>query len=220
MPVHREGITQHRPFDRLRVTGWKGHRNLRRRQYRRAHRHPGPGDARAAVGRGYGADARQSLDGQPIARRSGDVALDDVLGEAAYTVAAHLTLRAVGVEHHHLQVSHIGIGNENQPVAAHAEVPVAHLPRERGPVLFLRTGVYIYVVVARPFHLGESHGLDSWTLPQVDHQGLTVLIADYCITGGGRLRNSDTASAARSTSAGSAASSQWMRGSAGLNQAY
>ena len=156
--VHREWVSQHRRGQFL----GQGHWNLGGRQDRSAHGHSRAGDAPPVVGGGYRADAGQRLNGQPVVRRGGDIALDGVLGEAADAVAAHLALRAVGVEHHHLEVSHVGVGDENQPIAADAEMPVAHLARKLGPVMLPVAGVNVYVVVARAFHLGKLHRLGSW----------------------------------------------------------
>src|SRR4029079_4870022 len=63
------------------------------------------------------------LDGQR--RLRGNAVIVDVLGDATDAVAAHLRLAAVRVEHAHAGVGALRRADENQPVAADAEVPVA-----------------------------------------------------------------------------------------------
>ena len=87
----------------------------------------------------------------------GDHALfDGVLREAADAVPAHLRLGAVGVEHAHTQVGHVGGEGEDEAVAADPEVAITDLASDGGPVPF-RLGADVDVVVAESVHLGHAH---------------------------------------------------------------
>jgi hypothetical protein len=83
----------------------------------------------------------------------------DVFGDATNAVAAHFRFRAVGVEHPHPGVGRLGRENQDQAVAADAEVTVGDGPRQRGGIGRNRLveTADVDVVVARPVHLGESH---------------------------------------------------------------
>ena len=74
---------------------------------------------------------------RPVSIRSVFLAADamvvDILGHAADAVAAHLRLGAVGVEHPHPGVGHLAGADQNQSVAADAEMPVGHPPGQRRP---------------------------------------------------------------------------------------
>ena len=60
--------------------------------------------------------------------------VDEVLGEAAETVAAHLAVGAVGVDDYHPRGSDIGVLGNQDAVRTDAEMPVADTRRERRPV--------------------------------------------------------------------------------------
>src|SRR5262249_40279617 len=85
------------------------------------------------------------------------------LGDTADAVAAHLGLAAVGVVHAHARVGLLGRADENEPVGADAEMPVADDAAQRGRVLGRRLAdaIHVDVVVARAVHLGESHDWHS-----------------------------------------------------------
>ena len=104
---------------------------------------------------------RPGLDAQRVVGRQAVVV--DELGDAADAVAAHLRLAAVGVEHAHLRVGDLGGADEDEAVAADAEVPVADAPGELGGVggRRLADAIDVDVVVADAVHLVESHGPDS-----------------------------------------------------------
>ena len=84
----------------------------------------------------------------------------DVLGDATDAVAAHLRLGAVGIEHLHPGVGRLGGEDEDQAVAADAEVAIAHAAGEFGRVGWggLGEAIDVDVVVSGPVHLGEAHG--------------------------------------------------------------
>ena len=68
------------------------------------------------------------------ARFSADAVIVDELGHAANAVAAHLRFAAVGVEHAHAGVGRSDGTDQDQPIAADAEMPVADCLRQAGRV--------------------------------------------------------------------------------------
>ena len=74
-------------------------------------------------------DAAAGLDRQLLL--GGDAVVVDVLGDAADAVAAHLAFGAVGVEHPHPGIGPLGGHDQDQAVAADAEVAVADGARQR-----------------------------------------------------------------------------------------
>src|SRR5439155_25556809 len=77
-------------------------------------------------------DAAARFDRQP--RLGGDAVVVDVLGHAADAVAAHLRFAAVGVEHAHAGVGALRRADEDQAVAADAEMAVADDPAQGGGI--------------------------------------------------------------------------------------
>ncbi|MNY10207.1 hypothetical protein D3C86_1431680 [compost metagenome] len=80
-----------------------------------------------------------------------------VAREAAQAVAAHLGLGAVGVDHAHPEVGHLGGQHEQEAVRADPEVAIA---KRRGEGLIVEGGPIAEAVdddevVARPLHLGK-----------------------------------------------------------------
>ena len=61
-------------------------------------------------------------------------ALDQIFGEAAEAVAAHLAVGAVGVDDGHPRGGRFGVFNQQDAVGADAEVAVADFGRGGGPV--------------------------------------------------------------------------------------
>ena len=102
-----------------------------------------------------GLDPQRRILAQPV--------VVDVLGDAADAVAAHFRLGAVGVEHPHPGVGPLAGTNEDQAVAADAEMAVGDSPRQFGGLLGHRFGeaIDVDVVVARPLHLREI----AWHAP-------------------------------------------------------
>src|SRR5262249_14142180 len=90
----------------------------------------------------------------------------DVLGDAAQPVAAHFRLAAVGVVHPHPRVGLPRRANQDQAVAADAEMPVADRARERCRISGEPLGetIDVNVIVAAALHFGEAHGLLPGTL--------------------------------------------------------
>ena len=84
----------------------------------------------------------------------------DVLGHAADAVAAHFRFAAVGVEHPHPGRGDRRRANQDQPVAAHAKMPIRDAPGQLGRVVRQRLmkAIDVNVVVANAVHLGETHG--------------------------------------------------------------
>jgi hypothetical protein len=82
-----------------------------------------------------------------------------IFGHAADAVAAHLRVRAVGVEHPHLSIGVVGRTDQNQSIAADAKMPIgdraSHCRRVSGNRL--SKAIDIDVVVAGAVHLGEFH---------------------------------------------------------------
>src|SRR5208283_1570813 len=66
---------------------------------------------------------------------------------------------AVGIEHPHPRIGHLGWQDQDQTIGSHAEMPVAHGHRQAGGVRRRRLGegVDVDVIVADPVHLGEFH---------------------------------------------------------------
>ena len=85
--------------------------------------------------------------------------VEEILGDAAHAVAAHLALGAVGVEHSHPRVRALGRHDHDHAVAADAGVAVAHGTCERERVVrrALVERANIHVIVADSVHLGEPH---------------------------------------------------------------
>ena len=82
-----------------------------------------------------------------------------VFGHAAQAIAAHFCLEPVGVIHPHPGVRALGRADQDQPVAADAQMPVAHSAAQFGRVCrksFLEA-VYENVVVAGALHLCKTH---------------------------------------------------------------
>ncbi len=83
----------------------------------------------------------------------------EVLGHATDTVAAHLRLGSVGIEHPHASVGLRALADQDQAIAADAQVPVGDFP---GQHIGLRgnrfaEAIDVYVIVARALHFGEVH---------------------------------------------------------------
>ena len=103
-----------------------------------------------------GAQAAAGLDGQLLF--TGQAPVVDILAQAADAVAAHLPLRAVGVEHPHAEIGPVRGADADDPVAPHAEVAVAHPPGQGGQVLRQALqSVEVDVVVAQTLHFGKAH---------------------------------------------------------------
>jgi hypothetical protein len=127
--------------------------------------------------------AAAGLDLQRVVARQ--AAVVDELGDAADAVAAHLRLAAVGVEHAHLRVGDLGAADEDEAVAADAEVAVAHGARQGRRVggFGLVEAIDVDVVVAEAVHLHESHG---------QNPGLGGCAHSHSIVAGGLLLMSYT----------------------------
>ena len=125
----------------------------------RAHTDAGAADhAAAGVVGDDGADAGHSVHGDLGGVGGDDAPFNGVFGEAADAVAAHCALGAVGVEHPHFEVGDVGVHNQDEAVAAHAEVAVADGAGEGAPVARRHcAGVHIDIVVAGAVHFGEFH---------------------------------------------------------------
>ena len=81
-----------------------------------------------------------------------------VFRDASTCVAAHRSARTIRVVHNHAEIRLVARRDEHQPVAAHAEMPVAHAPRQRRQIVcLLFKRVDIDVVVAQSLHFGEFH---------------------------------------------------------------
>ena len=102
-------------------------------------------------------------------RAARDAVVVNVFRHAADAVAAHFRLGAVGVVHPHSGVGLIARADQDQPVAADAEMPVGNPPGQRGRIggKRFRETVDVHVVVAGSVHFGEVHdivGLGFWDL--------------------------------------------------------
>ena len=105
-----------------------------------------------------GQHAAAGLDRQ--SRLAGNAVVVHVLRHAAQPVAAHLGLGAVGVEHPHPGVGQLRLADEDEPVGADAEVPIADGAGECRQVggHGVADAIDVHVIVADPVHLGEPHG--------------------------------------------------------------
>src|SRR5262249_17268252 len=102
-------------------------------------------------------------------------------------VAAHLGFAAVRVEHAHAHVGPLGRADEDQPVAADAEVAVADFSAQASRVARRRIAHAIHVdaIVGPAVHFGEAHGdirPSSWLWRQS-----RLATTGESIPGGGRL---------------------------------
>ena len=87
----------------------------------------------------------------------GHVVVVQVLAHAADAVAAHFSLRAIGVEDTHLRIRLVGRRNKDNAVAADTEVRFTELDRKRlGIGHSLVEAIKIDIIVAAAVHLGES----------------------------------------------------------------
>ena len=80
----------------------------------------------------------------------GNAVVKQVLGHAADAVAAHPALAAVQVEHAHLGVGLVTGADQDDPIAAHAVVPVAEVDGQelrRGNLVLLIEQVDVDIVV-------------------------------------------------------------------------
>ena len=82
----------------------------------------------------------------------------DIFGNAADTVSAHGTLRAVQIVHIHLAVRDLRRADQDQAVGTDAKVAVADKFRHCGRIFdsLLKT-VYIYIIVSNAVHFREFH---------------------------------------------------------------
>ena len=81
-----------------------------------------------------------------------------VLCDATDAIAAHFCFAAIGIEHAHFHVSLFRGLNQNQPIAAHAEIPIADFARQAlGIFDALPETVNVDVVVAGTVHFDEFH---------------------------------------------------------------
>src|SRR5208283_849619 len=89
----------------------------------------------------------------------GQTVIVQVLGHTSNAVAAHFTLGAVGIEHPHLRIGHLGWHDQDQTIGSHAEMPVAHGHRQARGIRRRRLGecLDVDVIVADPVHLDEFH---------------------------------------------------------------
>src|SRR5262245_10831577 len=89
----------------------------------------------------------------------GDALIVYIFGDTAQPVAAHLRFGAVGVEHAHASIALLRRADEDEPVAADAEVPIGHCATQGGGVLRRRLAeaVEVDVVVAAALHLRKAH---------------------------------------------------------------
>ena len=124
----------------------------------RAHGGSDGRDAAIATGELNLADSAKGLDYQPVFRCGYDTLFDYVLGEHADSVAAGFGFGAVGVVDLHAAVGHVGVPDEEDAVAADAEMAVTDVDGDSGPVFFDLSGVDENVVVADAVHLGEADG--------------------------------------------------------------
>ncbi len=88
----------------------------------------------------------------------GQTAFVNILADTARGVAAHLGLRAIGIEHAHTEIGHLRAHDCNKAIGADAEMNVAHAAREiRKFMGGLHRGVDVNVVVTGAMHLGECY---------------------------------------------------------------
>ena len=82
----------------------------------------------------------------------------DIFGNAADTVSAHGTLRAVQIVHIHLAVCNLRRADQDQPIGTNAKMTVADKFCHCGRILnsLLKT-VYIYIIVSNAVHFREFH---------------------------------------------------------------
>ncbi len=87
----------------------------------------------------------------------GQAAVINELAHTAGSVAAHLALAAVGVEHPHTEVRDLGGQDEDESVAADPEPLVADPAGERLRILSGLKAVDVNVIVADAVHLGKRN---------------------------------------------------------------
>ena len=105
-------------------------------------------------------DAGAGFDRQRAVDRRDPDTLDQVLGEAAEAVAAHLAVGAVGVDNHHPRRRGVRVLGDQDAVGADAEMPIADARRERRPIDIVQVRVLTQrvdqqEVVARALHFEE-----------------------------------------------------------------
>ena len=85
--------------------------------------------------------------------------IEGILGDAANAVAAHLRFAAVGVEHAHAHIGALGWANQDEAIAADAEVAIADLDAQLGRMTRRRIAhaIDVDVIVADALVLPESH---------------------------------------------------------------
>ncbi len=89
-----------------------------------------------------------------------EFAVIDIFGETADAVAAHFGFAAVGVEHPHLVIGHFGGQNQQQAVAANAELAVTQATADVAVLRFFkgfRQGIDDNKIVADAVHFREFH---------------------------------------------------------------
>src|SRR5690606_11687666 len=136
----------------------QGHGDLSRLQPRLAHVHPHRRHGIPSADEFEMSNARKRLDLQAVSLDQAGVG--GIAGEAADTVAAHLALAPVRVEHAHAQVSPVRRKDEDEPVGSDAKARVAHPAGQSGPVdgrLRLGHKIDVDVAVAQPMQLGKTH---------------------------------------------------------------
>ena len=170
LALHRNGPVDHR------VRSKALHRHQSRLEFGGAHLHLP--DALAPAGKVL--DACQRLDGHLL---PGHPVLIQPLGHAADAVAAHGALAAVGVEHAHGGVGHLGGGDADQPVRPHREPPGAEQPGQLGGIVdhALQT-IQINIVVAAAMHLGK---FQPHAHPLLSHSGPGPVDSSFIIAGFG-----------------------------------
>ena len=90
----------------------------------------------------------------------GDAPLIDILAHTADAIAAHFGAGTVGVVQIHFRVSVFAGLNEDDPVAADTEMPVAETHGQSCRVFHLLfKAVDIDIIVADALHLGKAHGI-------------------------------------------------------------
>ena len=132
------------------------HRDRLRREAGRAHVH-GHGAGHAVLRVDHERQhARQRLHGEALFPHQAAVVQE--LAQAAYAVAAHLRLAAVGVDDAHADVGHLRGQRQDQTVRADAEVAVAQPRRQRlRRVHRLTKAVHYDKIIAKAVHLGKLH---------------------------------------------------------------
>ena len=82
----------------------------------------------------------------------------DIFGNAADTVSAHGTLRAVQIVHIHLAVCDLRRADQDQTIGTNAKMTVADkfCDSRRITYSFFKA-VYIYIIVSDSMHFGKFH---------------------------------------------------------------